>query len=145
MRDFNKEIVLDPISEARRYITNARDVLRKNGKFNKELGSYEDSKYVKAAGNYLWSGVLIALDAVFHVKSEKRKKKGRETRVDIDDYIAAVSQRDYKLLNWVTNGYQVMHLYMNYDGIQSKRTCEDGFDLADKIINRCEGMMRDER
>jgi hypothetical protein len=36
MRDFNKEIVLDPISEARRYVDNAHETLRENGKLNTE-------------------------------------------------------------------------------------------------------------
>ena len=38
MRDFNKEIVLDPISEARRYVDNAHETLRENGKLNTETG-----------------------------------------------------------------------------------------------------------
>ena len=96
---------------------------------------YQDEKYVRAAGNYLWLGVLMALDAVFHVRKDRR------TRVDINDYTKAVGKRDRKLLIWVDNGYNIMHLYMNYDGIQSKTTCDDGFRIANQIINRCASMM----
>lgn len=141
MRDINKEMEFDPIREARRYVDNAHDVLRKHGKLNVEDGYYEDSKYVKAAGNYLWSGVLIALDAVFCVKKEKQNKKGDHSRVDIDDYLFVISRRDKKLLSWVKDGYQIMHLYMTYDGIQRKSVCKDGFVLANDIINRCEMLM----
>ena len=137
-RDFNPDIIRDPISDARRYVNNARDTLRDNGKLNTETGRYEDPKYVKAAGHYLWSGMLIALDAVFHVKQKKEKKKGDDTRVGVDDYIAVIAKRDRKFLGWVTDGYQIMHLYMTYDGIQSKRTCDDGFRLANEIIDWCE-------
>ena len=70
----------DPIEEARRYVDNARETLMEKGEFNAELNRYDDEKYVRAAGNYLWLGVLMALDAVFHVRKDRR------TRADIRDY-----------------------------------------------------------
>lgn len=121
----------DPIEEARRYVRNAHDALADNTKVDPKTGSYEDSKYVRAAGNYLWHGVLIALDAVFDVRKDRR------TRVHIDDYLDAISKRDHKLLDWVDNGYMVMHLYMNYDGVRDKKICSQGFCLANQIIDRC--------
>lgn len=125
----------NPIEEARRYVDNARKVLRENTKIDPETESYEDPKYVRAAGSYLWHGVLIALDAVFHVREDRR------TRVHINDYLEAVGKRDRKLLDYVDNGYMVMHLYMNYDGIQNKDVCQTGFRLANTIIDRCEVML----
>ena len=122
----------DPIEEARRYVQNAEKALNENGDLDPQTYRYEDPKYVRAAGNYLWLGVLIALDAVFHVRNDRR------TRVNINAYEEAVGKRDKKLLGWVTDGYQIMHLYMNYDGIQSKKTCDDGFRIANSIIDRCE-------
>ena len=77
----------------------------------------------------------MALDAVFHVRQDRRK------RVNIEDYTEAVGKRDRKLLDWVNNGYMVMHLYMNYDGIQDKDVCQKGFRLANTIIDRCEVML----
>ena len=125
----------DPIEEARRYVDNARETLKEKGEFNAELNRYDDEKYVRAAGNYLWLGVLMALDAVFHVREDRR------TRVDIDDYRKAVGKRDRKLLALVNDGYEVMHLYMNYDGNQSKGVSDDGFRIANNIIDRCEAMV----
>ncbi len=125
----------DPIEEARRYVDNARKVLKENTIILPETESYDDPKYVRAAGNYLWHGVLIALDAVFHVREDRR------TRVHINDYLEAVGKRDRKLLDYVDNGYMVMHLYMNYDGIQNKDVCQTGFRLANAIIDRCEVML----
>lgn len=125
----------DPIDEARRYVDNARQTLKDNGEFDAELNRYDDEKYVRAAGNYLWLGVLMALDAVFHVRGDRR------TRVDIKDYLAAVGKRDKKLLALVNDGYNVMHLYMNYDGNQSKGVSDDGFRLANNIIDRCAAMV----
>lgn len=124
----------DPIEESRRYVKNARKALRENGKLDVEQNRYQDEKYVKAAGNYLWGGVLIALDAVFHVK------KSEHDRVDIKDYRTAVGNRDKKLLGLVNNGYEIIHLLMGYDGTLSKTLCDDGFRFAKDIIDRCETM-----
>lgn len=125
----------DPIAEARRYVENARKTLDENGELNVELCRYDDEKYVRAAGNYLWLGALMALDAVFHVRKDRR------TRVDIKDYQEAVGKRDRKLLALMNDGYDVMHLYMNYDGNQAKGVCDTGFRLANNIIDRCETML----
>ncbi|MBR4535319.1 MAG: DUF5618 family protein [Bacteroidales bacterium] len=62
----------NPIEEARRYVANAKDTIKK-ANYDPELKSYTDSKYIKTAGNILWGGCLIALDAVLQV----RKGKGR--------------------------------------------------------------------
>ena len=125
----------NPIDEARRYVENARKTLKENGELDVELNRYEDDKYVRAAGNYLWLGVLMALDAVFHVREDRR------TRVDIKDYREAIGKRDKKLLALVNDGYEVMHLYMNYDGNQSKDVSDGGFRLANNIIDRCAAMV----
>ena len=125
----------NPIAEARRYVENARTTLNEKGELNVETKRYEDDKYVRAAGSYLWFGVLIALDAVFHVRKDRR------TRVDINNYLDAVGKRDRKLLSYVNDGYDVMHLSMAYDGIQAKGVSDEGFRLANTIIDRCEMMM----
>ena len=64
----------NPIEEARRYVDNAKQTLIENGKLNMETHRYEDPKYVRAAGNYLWLGVLMALDAVFEVRKDRRTR-----------------------------------------------------------------------
>ena len=119
----------NPIEEARRYVANAEEVIKK-ANYDPELKSYTDSKYIKTAGDILWKGCQIALDAVFHV----RKGKGRPS---IDKYKMAVAKRDKKLLNSVNIGYDLMHLVMGYDGNRSKKVCDAGFEYANTIINYC--------
>ena len=126
----------DPIAEARRYVENARKALNENGELDTETKLYQDDKYVRAAGNYLWLGVLMALDAVFHVRKDRR------TRVDINNYLDAVGKRDRKLLSYVNTGYDIMHLSMTYDGVPSKGVSDEGIRLANAIIDRCETMMQ---
>ncbi len=125
----------DPIAEARRYVENAKETLKEKGELDVELRAYQDDKYVRAAGNYLWLGVLKALDAVFDVRTDHR------TRVNVNNYLETIGKRDRKLLSLVDDGYKVLHLSMNYDGVQSKDICDSGFRLANDIIDRCEIML----
>ncbi len=119
----------DPIEKARRYVANAEEVIKK-ADYDQELRSYTDSKYVKTAGDILWKGCLIALDAAFGV----HKGKGRPS---IDKYKAAVAKRDKKLLNTMNIGYGLMHLTMGYDGTKDKGVCDKGFEYAKDIVDRC--------
>ena len=119
----------NPIEEARRYVANAEEII-KNSKLDPETNLYRDKKYVRIAGDTLWKGCLIALDAVLGV----RKGKGRPS---IAKYQEAAAKRDRKLLQFVNTGYETLHLHMGYDGTKNKKTCDSGFDLANTIINRC--------
>ena len=136
MRDSNhSEVYTDPVEEARRYVQNAKDILNRDGKLDTELQLYTDRKYVRMAGNTLWNGVLLMLDAVFHVKKSKR------SRPDFEDYQEAVSGRDRKLLSLINAGYDAMHLSMGYDGCQQKAACSGAIQLANDIIDRCAAML----
>ena len=136
MKDSNNSKVKDPVSEARRYVQNAKDILNEKAGLNTESQLYSDRKYVRMAGGTLWNGVLLILDAVFQVKANKKN------RPDINDYQNAIAKRDKKLLDLVTVGYDVMHLSMSYDGILKKSICQDGIELANEIIDRCALMLQ---
>lgn len=123
----------NPITEARRYVANAEEIIQKS-KYDPETKSYRDKKYVRIAGDTLWKGCLIALDAVFGL----RKGKGRPS---IKKYQDAVAKRDGKLLKFLNLGYETMHLVMGYDGNKSKKVCDAGFDYANDIINCCEKLL----
>ena len=129
----------NPITEARRYVANAAETIKK-ADYDRSINSYQDGKYVKMAGNALWNGCLIALDAAFEIR--KNLKKGQ--RPDIDQYRDAAAKRDKKLLSYINNGYNTMHLSMGYDGNKSKKVCDAGFETANAIIDRCEQLVRKE-
>ena len=120
----------NPIEEARRYVANAKEVIQK-ANYDPELKIYTDSKYIKMAGNTLWNGCLIALDAALQI----RKGKGRPS---IDKYKEAAGKRDRKLLAAIVAGYDTMHLHMGYDGTKNKKTCDSAFEYATAIIDHCE-------
>lgn len=121
----------DPIDEAKRHIRNAKDVLKNDA--HKEDKIYLDDKYVKAAGHYGWTACLLALDAAYNVKTSK--KKGR---VSIDDYKNVIAKRDPKFWAIVHDAYEVLHLYMTYDGNRSVSVCKGGIEMATEIINHCQ-------
>ena len=125
----------NPIEEAQRYVDNAKQTLKDNGEYDSDLKRYGDRKYVKSAGHFLWTGMLVLLDALFPVKTKRRPHP------DIKDYKEAVAQRDRKLLALVNDGYTTMHIAMSYDGNQSKAVCDEGFRLADEIIKICSKML----
>ena len=131
----NKELQ-NPIEEARRYVANAKEIIN-NSVYDPEIKQYRDKKYVRIAGDTLWKGCLIALDAVLNV----RKGKGRPS---IEKYKEAASKRDGKLLDFIMVGYDIMHLYMGYDGAKDKKVCDAGFERANAIINRCALLYRPE-
>ena len=125
----------NPIEEAQRYIDNAKSILIEHGELDVETRMYGDRKYVKMAGNTLWNGVLVVLDAAFNIKRDKR------TRPDINDYRNAIGERNRKLLTFVNIAYSTMHLAMGYDGNQSKKVCDGGFECADNIVKLCKPML----
>ena len=120
---------LNPIEEARRYVANAEEIIKKSV-YDPETKLYRDKKYVRIAGDTLWKGCLIALDAVFDV----RKGKGRPS---IEKYKEAVGKRDRKLLAAIVAGYDTMHLVMGYDGNKERKICDAGFERANDIIDHC--------
>lgn len=119
----------NPIDEARRYVANAKEIIKK-ANYDPELKIYTDNKYVKTAGNILWCGCLVALDAVLDIPRGK-------SRPSIEKYKEAAAKRDRKLLAAIVGGYDTMHLYMGYDGNRGKKTSDQGFDFANIIIDRC--------
>lgn len=110
-------------------MSNAEEII-KNSKYDPDTKLYRDKKYVRIAGDTLWKGCLIALDAVLPI----RKGKGRPS---IEKYKEAAGKRDRTLLNFVNAGYEILHLCMGYDGCKRKKICDEGFDIANDIINRC--------
>jgi len=119
----------NPIQEAERYLQNARQILSE--KAEKEGNFYHDQKYVKAAGNYAWNGVLVALDAVTDVR--KNLKKGQ--RIDIQDYQNAVVKMDRKMIFPFLAAYESLHKALGYDGNPNYKIVQASLENAQEIID----------
>jgi len=117
-----------PIKEAERYLQNARQILSE--KAEKDGDYYNDSKYVKMAGNAAWNGVLVALDAVLQVRSNL--KKGQ--RPEFKDYQEAIAKKDSKMPRVLLNAYDLLHKSLGYDGVTRYKIVQDSLDQAKMIV-----------
>ena len=119
----------NPIKEAERYVQNAKQILSE--KAGKDGNCYEDPKYVKAAGNYAWNGVLVALDAVLNVRGNLKK----EQRVDFQDYQTAIAKIDRKMPRSLLNAYDTLHKSLGYEGNTNYKLVQVGLEQAKEIIS----------
>ncbi len=116
---------MEHIQEAKRYIANAKEILKEKAK--KQDGFYTDPKYVKLAGHAAYTGLLVALDGAFGKKTKGRK--------DIDWYRDNMAKTNKKLLPVLSSAYEILHLFMGYDGVKDIRVSSAGIENAEKIIN----------
>jgi Domain of unknown function (DUF5618) len=113
------------ITEAKRYLDNAKEILRDKAK--KQDGLYQDRKYVKLAGHAAYAGVLVALDELLG-----KKKKGRKS---VEWYQKELSSLDKKITLAFSTAYQLLHLDMSYDGTPSAKIAQLGLEEAEQIID----------
>lgn len=119
----------NPIKEAERYLQNARQILSEKGE--KDGDYYQDSKYVRMAGNTVWNGVLIALDAALNVR--KNLKSGQHP--DIKDYQNAVAKADKKMTRPLQAAYLSIHQALGYDGNTRYKTVQDALLQGKEMIS----------
>jgi len=124
-----KLVKVNYYSEAIRYMDNAKETLVKAGK---EIPFYLDDKYVKTACGIAYNGVLKALDGYFILKSIK-EPKGKKS---IEYYRNNVLKIDRKLMDYLNNAYEILHISGYYEGVTSVKVIQEGFDLAYTIIER---------
>lgn len=120
---------MNTVQEARRYVENAREILR--DKARKEDGYYQDSKYVKMAGHTAYVGVLLALDGYLGKKGKGRKDPVRRP---VDWYKQHLAKLDKRVLNSFISAYDTLHLSLAYDGNPLASVAVAGLQEADIII-----------
>ncbi|MDR1757558.1 MAG: DUF5618 family protein [Bacteroidales bacterium] len=117
-----------PIREAERYLQNARQIL--TNKAEKDGDYYNDTKYVRMAGNTAWNGVLIALDAALGIK---KKMKPRQ-RPDVQDYQFALNRCDSKMNIVFLSAYESLHKALGYDGNPSYKVVQSALTDGQRLI-----------
>lgn len=106
-------------------------------KAKKDGNSYTDRKYVKRAGHTLWTGVLIAFEAVTGIKESKRN------RVKFSDYTKKVAELHVKKPPYsLQDAYDILHLHMGYDGVLNFNAVQNGKNIAIKLIDWCEQILK---
>ncbi|GAB4450073.1 MAG: hypothetical protein Fur0028_15520 [Bacteroidales bacterium] len=109
------------------YIQNARQILKEKAGKDEEFYIYP--KYVRMAGHTAYMGVLITLNEL--MQKEGFQKRGRKK---VEDYIDFLAKRNRKILNYFNEVYEILHLYMGYDGGLNSKVCNIGIEYAEKII-----------
>jgi hypothetical protein len=117
---------MEAISEARRYIDNARDFLSNNAKNND--GLYQHKKYVKIAGHTAYTGILLALNELLGEKNKRTPKS-------VEWYEQELSSISKSLLANFVTAHQILQVGMGYCGSRSYKLASVGLKHADKIIN----------
>ena len=118
-------------SEAMRYMDNAKKCLENTVIENNR---YRDPKYVRMACGTAYSGVHIALDG-FLVLKGLHKSTGKN-RKSIEYYQKNLAGLDKKMLDYLIDTYQILHLSGYYDGVQNVNVIKEGFKLAKTIIDK---------
>ena len=80
------------------------------------------------AGHTAYTGVLVALDTLL---SDKTKK----TRKSVEWYQKELSTIDKKITTSFSDVYEILHLAMSYDGMQSAKVIAPGMQEAERIIS----------
>lgn len=115
------------LATARTYLSNAKDILKE--KALKKNGHYQYKKYVRLAGHAAYLSVLESLDAL--MEHAHYKVKGRK---DIDKYRQFLETYNKKMLQELNDAYEILHLYMGYDGGLRVSICNEGLKIAENII-----------
>ncbi|MEI8133605.1 MAG: DUF5618 family protein [bacterium] len=119
------------MNEPKRYMHNAKDLLKKAGK---EDGHYKDAKYVRMACGTAYCGILLALDDYLESRNRKIIKK-KYQRKNVNDYEAALSKLNKRLLHKFNAAYHVLHLDGYYEGIVERKVIDAGISVADEIVD----------
>jgi len=117
--------------EAVRYMDNAKEYLKQA---QKDGNYYRDTKYVRTACGTAYSGVLIALDGFLVSKGIHAPDK--KARKSVEYYQYNLAKLDKKMLDHLICAYKILHLSGYYDGIENVNVIKEGFEEANKIINK---------
>jgi len=112
------------------YIANAKEILRTKAQKKGEF--YSIPKYVRMAGDTAWYGVLLAID---YWMEKEGHKINRKKRVNVSYYQDFLAQKNLKILNYFNSAYNILHLYMGYDGELDSNISKRGIELAEEILN----------
>ncbi|MDR0518334.1 MAG: DUF5618 family protein [Fibromonadaceae bacterium] len=123
-------------AKAMRFMANAKDDLKQAGRDGR---FFEDPKYVSSASGIAYRGVLIALEAWLQLKGvemPKENKRGEIKGKSIGFYREHLRRLDKRFLRELNGVYEALHLAGYYDCTISASTIDDGFEIADGIIER---------
>jgi hypothetical protein len=125
---------------AKKYLQNGKDTLVKAG-IEIETNRYKNIKYVSMASGAGYSGALEALKALFLVKNLIDESDIKSKLKDYSIYTSKIKgltmigkDRDI-ILHLFIDVYDLLHIGGYYRELQAKKSIDEGFEKAEKIIN----------
>jgi hypothetical protein len=125
------------LSEAYRYLANAKETLRKSPI---QYGIYTDSKYVREAAGIAYLAAFKALDTYFISKGIDKA----ELPQSIDEYREFVRKKiplNGKLNASMKIVYENLHIFAYYRGGTAALMVKEGFENARKVIEMISKLM----
>lgn len=116
-------------NEAYRYLENGVTILKEKGKMDIKSQQFDDKKYVKMASHTIYTGVLLALDAVLKLPKKKNN--------DINEYHKLLSRENRTMNRNLVDVYHIFHLEGGYDGYAKKSIVNEGLKSAREIVDWC--------
>jgi len=126
MRDGKTSVALERLNLAKRYLENAREILKKAG-VDRRREAYVDIKYVSVASGTAYLSALEAIKAllILHLNLD-------------EDFIKR--HRDY-VQGLLKDSYDILHLGGYYRELQNKKAIDAGFEAVEKIIKFVENYL----
>ncbi len=123
---------------AKRYLKNAREILKKAG-VDKEAGIYEDIKFVSEASGTAYILALEVLKALFMYKKGWDIDEVRRKTKDVGSYrrilkTLPIGKDKDVLIKLFSSVYDILHLGGYYRELQDKKATDSGLEKVEKII-----------
>ena len=121
---------------AKRYLKNAKEILKKAG-VDRKAGRYEDMKYIVEASATAYVGALEALKSLFLweglIDDTKKLKKVQRFYELLSRSMRLGKDRDL-LLKLFDDVYTLLHVSAYYRELRGKKAIDDGFEKVERII-----------
>ena len=131
--------VPDALSEARRHLANARQILAEKGKLDADGAYYKDAKYVAEAAGVAYIGALLAVDAwMLH----KGKEVDYKSITDVSTFIKANAPSGSSMRKDFRHMYEILHLNAYYGNLRDYKTIAGVLDSLAKFIKDVEALTK---
>jgi hypothetical protein len=145
MRDGKTSVALKRLNLAKKYLENAREILKKAG-VDRRREAYVDIKYVSVASGTAYLSALEAIKALLILHLNLDEDFIRRKVKDISVYKRYIGElkigkdRDY-VQGLLKDAYDILHLGGYYRELQNKKAIDAGFEVVEKIIKFVESYL----
>jgi len=145
MRNAKTSVALKRFNLAKKYLGNAREILKKAW-VDRRREAYVDIKYVSVASGTAYLSALEAIKALLILHLNLDEDFIRRKVKDISVYKRYIGElkigkdRDY-VQGLLKDAYDILHLGGYYRELQNKEAIDAGFEAVEKIIKFVESYL----